>query len=112
LRKRTVSDYYQGSLDTFVSDTRYVYDGKLVIQERNSGNTPIVTYTRGIDLSGTREGAGGIGGLLGRTASGTTAYYHCDGNGNITCMLNGSQSVVAMYEYDPYGNLLSSSVGC
>src|SRR6266545_7754636 len=44
------------------SETRYVYDGMRVIQERNSGNTPTVSYTRGLDLSGSLEGAGGIGG--------------------------------------------------
>ena len=47
-----------------------------VIQERN---VPQVTYTRGLDLSGSLEGAGGIGGLLGRTAHGGAAgatYAH------------------------------------
>ena len=29
-----------------------------------------LTYTRGLDLSGTRQGAGGIGGLLARTLVG------------------------------------------
>ena len=48
-------------------ETRYLYDGKLVVQERDSSNTPRVTYTRGKDLSGSREGAGGIGGLLARS---------------------------------------------
>ncbi len=42
------------------------------------------TYTRGLDLSGTLEGAGGIGGLLARTLSGASYYYHADGNGNVT----------------------------
>src|SRR5438552_3528996 len=48
-------------------ETRYVYDGMRVIQERDSGNTPTVSYTRGSDLSGSPEGAGGIGGLLARS---------------------------------------------
>ena len=39
------------------SETRYVYDGMRVIQERNSSNTPTVSYTRGTDLSGGLEGA-------------------------------------------------------
>src|SRR5713226_212002 len=39
-----------------------------VIQERTgTNNTPAVSYTRGLDLSGTLEGAGGIGGLLARS---------------------------------------------
>jgi YD repeat-containing protein len=48
-------------------DTRYVYAGNLVIQERNASNVPTVSYVRGTDLSGTFEGAGGIGGLLARS---------------------------------------------
>ena len=35
--------------------------------------------------------------------------YHADGNGNITCLINTNQSVVASYRYDPFGNTLSSS---
>src|SRR6266481_189134 len=65
-------------------------------------------YTRGNDLSGSLEGAGGIGGLLARTSSGHN-YYFCDGNGNITYMLNSSQAMVASYRYDPFGNTISSS---
>lgn len=97
---------------------RYVYDGNLVIQERNGDNLPQVTYTRGSDLSSSLEGAGGIGGLLARTdnttlsiQSSTTAhgYYHADGNGNVTALVNGNQMIVARYLYDPYGNTLSAS---
>jgi len=40
------------------NELHYVYDGLLVIQERASNNTPLVTYTRGVDLSGTMQGAG------------------------------------------------------
>ena len=67
-----------------------------VIQERDGSNNPLVSYTRGNDLSGTMEGAGGIGGLLARSDgySGgnftTHIYYFADGNGNITYMLNSS----------------------
>jgi hypothetical protein len=39
----------------------------LIVQERNAGHTPQVQYTRGLELSGTIEGAGGIGGLLMRS---------------------------------------------
>src|SRR5207237_1648682 len=49
------------------SETHYIYDGWRVIQERDAANTPQVAYTRGPDLSGTLEGAGGIGGLLARS---------------------------------------------
>jgi RHS repeat-associated protein len=97
------------------STTRYVYDGRRVIQERDGSNTPTVSYTRGNDLSGTLEEAGGIGGLLARSVGfdGTNwtshADYFADGNGNITTMIDGGLNVVASYRYDPFGNLISSS---
>ena len=100
------------------SEVHYVYDGNLVIQERDANNLPQVTYTRGADLSGKLEGAGGIGGLLARTAnpstissqpstSFSTAIFHSDGNGNVMCLVYSNQTIAAKYEYDPYGNLLS-----
>ena len=95
----------------------YVYDGNVVVQERNGGNLPVVTYTRGRDLSGTFQGAGGVGGLLARTDNSVLAtlplaahaYYHADGNGNITCLINSSNAVMARYLYDPFGRILSQS---
>jgi RHS repeat-associated protein len=100
---------------TLNGETQYVYDGWRVIQERNSSGTPVVSYTRGTDLSGSMEGAGGIGGLLARSHGysagnwSTHSYYHADGNGNITYLLNAGQSMVANYKYDAYGNTLASS---
>ena len=102
---------------TLTNEVHYVYDGRLVIQERNASNLPQVTYTRGTDLSETLEGAGGIGGLLARTDNNlltasdpqANAYYHSDGNGNVTALINTNGTVVARYSYDPYGNILSMS---
>jgi RHS repeat-associated protein len=113
LFRRRVRKEYTWSSGTWnlASEIRYLYDGRLVLQERDANNLPAVTYTRGIDLSGSRQGAGGIGGLLARTdhGSGQSAFYHADGNGNITALVNGQQLVVARYIYDPFGNTLSRS---
>src|SRR5207237_8301300 len=89
------------------SETRYIYDGSRVVQERDTNNTPTVSYTRGNDLSLSLEGAGGIGGLLARSSgySGgnwtSHAYYYADAGGNITSMTDGNQAVVASSRYDP-----------
>jgi RHS repeat-associated protein len=102
------------------NEVRYIYDGRLVIQERHytpQGSTLVplttVTYTRGNDLSGTFEGAGGIGGLLDRSEISNLksphSYYHSDGNGNITALVNTNGLVVARYSYDPYGTILAMS---
>lgn len=111
LRRRIRRDYaWTGSAWKLTAEVRYVYDGKVVIQERDANSMPNVSYTRGRDLGGTFEAMGGIGGLLARTdntsLAPTSAYYHCDGNGNITALIDESQRIVARYAYDPYGNLL------
>jgi RHS repeat-associated protein len=118
MRRRMRKEFtWQSGAWVQTNEVRYLYDGNLVIQERDANNLPQVGYTRGIDLSGSLQGAGGIGGLLARTdlalwalGSGLShAYYHADGNGNVTMLINASNAVVAKYEYDPYGNVLSRS---
>jgi len=92
MRRRIRREYTWNGAWSQTDEVHYIYDGNLVIQERSSPGPQTVTYTRGRDLSGTLEGAGGIGGLLARTdrgllASGDVdghAYYHADGNGNVT----------------------------
>ena len=111
-RRRVRKEFiWQNSTWAVAPETRYVYDGSLPIQERDGNNLPLVTYTRGQDLSGTRQGAGGIGGLLARTDHSTItpthAFYHSDNLGNITALVNSRQYVVARYLYDPFGNTLS-----
>ena len=96
------------------SETHYIYDGWRVIQERDSNNLQVVSYTRGTDLSGSPEGAGGIGGLLARSQFGSGSwtnhdFYFADANGNITALVNTSQSLSASYRYDPFGNIISES---
>jgi RHS repeat-associated protein len=117
-RRRVRREYrWQSSAWYLTNEVHYVYDGMLAVQERDTLNNPVLTYTRGIDLSGTLAQAGGIGGLLARTdngqmlmgSSGAHAYYHADGNGNITCLINQGGVVVARYSYDPYGNQLGIS---
>lgn len=109
MRLRARREYKaNGASWTQTNECRYVYDSKLPIQERDANNIPQVSYTRGLDLSGGLQGAGGIGGLLARSdsGSGSHAYYHADGNGNITMMVNEKSAIVAKYLYDPYGSIL------
>jgi RHS repeat-associated protein len=86
------------------NEVRYLYDRDLVIQERDAANVPMVTYTRG--MSGMSVG-GSTSGLLARTDSSGSAYYHTDGGGNITTLVYSNQVVAAKYLYDPFGNLVS-----
>jgi RHS repeat-associated protein len=63
----------------------------------------------GLDLSGTMQGAGGVGGLLSVTSSAGGFYPTYDGNGNVSEYLDGSGAVAAHYEYDAFGNVVFSS---
>jgi RHS repeat-associated protein len=115
--RRKVQKYYSGGQWTTYDTRHYVYDGMRVIQERNSSNVPAVAYTRGSDLSGSLEGAGGIGGLLARSDTYSRGSftrhpgYHADGNGNVTALVDSAQALAASYRYNPYGGLLRSSGG-
>jgi len=107
-RRRITREYgWQAGTGAWVktNETRFIYDGRLVIQERNSSNGSTVTYTRGIDLGGGFATAGGTGGLLARTDSNGSAFYHSDGAGNITALSEGMESIAARYLYSPFGRL-------
>jgi len=110
-RRRVQRDYgWSSGAWVKTNETRLVYDGNLILQHRDSGNTPTLTLTRGRDLSGSRAGAGGIGGLLAMTeSSGTNNYYQADDNGNVTCLIATNQLIVAKYLYDPFGSTLAIS---
>jgi RHS repeat-associated protein len=117
MRRRVRKEFtWQSGTWTQTNAAYYVYDGNLVIQERDMNNLPTVTYTRGRDMSGSFEGAGGIGGLLARTAQAYVdaplaghSFYHADGNGNVTMLIDSSQGIVAKYLYDAFGNMISKS---
>ena len=89
----------------------FVYDGWNLISEITVGGAQSITnrYLWGLDLSGTQQGAGGIGGLLSVARNGVT-YYPCyDANGNITDYVDQNGVVAAHQEYDAYGNTVVSS---
>lgn len=88
----------------------FVYDGWNMVQEVRSQMSEVRTnrYVWGLDLSGTFQGAGGIGGLLAVTFGGTTsmssAFYVHDVSGNVMGLVDTNGTTVAHYEYDPFGN--------
>jgi RHS repeat-associated protein len=117
MRRRVRREYVWGSgIWNFQSEIKYVYDGNLAIQERwftpqvsTNVAQDLVTYTRGNDLSGTFQGAGGIGGMLARSCSAAeaTLLYHADGNGNISALASAIGILQGRYLYDPCGNTLA-----
>lgn len=115
MRKRVEFTYNSAGTPVWSTETHYIYDGLCVIQERDTNNTSTVSYTRGLDLGGRLQGAGGIDGLLARSSGysggnwSTHCFYHADGSGNITYLVDSSQAMAATYRYDPFGNTISSS---
>jgi len=94
---------------------RWVYDGWNRIALLSPSGTVTEEYLWGLDLSGSMQGAGGVGGLLlwSRTYdSGASwqSYYPCyDGNGNVTELLDDDGERAAQWEYDPFGNTVASA---
>ncbi len=97
--------------------TLFIHDGwNLVAEYALESNAWALdrTYTRGLDLSGSLLGAGGVGGLLAvdlkRAVTGGAAigvYYPLyDGNGNIEAYLTSTGDFAAIYQYDAFGNVL------
>ena len=87
---------------------RYVYfpGSFLVLAVLDGSNAIKEVYTRGPDLSGSLDGAGGIGGILACTyASGATYCSHADIMGNVIALTDASGSVAATFRYTPFGQL-------
>jgi RHS repeat-associated protein len=85
----------------------FVYDGWNLFAILNPQSSILQSFVWGNDLSGTMTKAGGVGGLLMASISGTNCFTSSDGNGNITALINATdRSLAARYEYNPYGILL------
>ena len=82
--------------------TLYVYDGFNCIAEY-AGAALSKTRTWGLDLSGSLQGAGGVGGLLAEKQGDDCFYPTYDGNGNISEYLAADGTPAAHFEYDPFG---------
>jgi RHS repeat-associated protein len=92
----------------------FIYDGWNVVQE-SINHQPSTTnyYVWGLDLSGSLQGAGGIGGLLAGTFGGTTsvssAFYCHDANGNVGQLVDADGALLAHYEYSSFGETVVST---
>jgi RHS repeat-associated protein len=91
---------------------RYVYlpGTFLVVAVLDGTNGVKEVYTHGPDLSGSIGGAGGIGGILHESplpGGGGGGYYHADANGNIVAATSSSGTVVAAYQYTPFGRVIA-----
>jgi RHS repeat-associated protein len=87
-------------------DRRFLYDGWNLVAELDglAANTVIQTYVWGLDLSGTLQGAGGVGGLLRCSTNTATHALATDGNGNIVASLDlATGQTTHESDYGPFG---------
>jgi RHS repeat-associated protein len=109
LEKKIYSWNVSTSTYALQGTTKFVYDGWNVIAELDANYAPVRTLIWGQDVSGSLQDAGGIGGLLLINEGGATFQAGCDGNGNVTILVNaGTGKLAASYDYDPFGNALKS----
>lgn len=98
------------------SVTRWLYDGWNPVAEFSSTTesggllTRTSDYVWGLDLSGSLQGAGGVGGLLAvvrHSGQSEAGYFPAfDGNGNVIGWTDEAGQVIRRIDYDPYGNVL------
>ena len=88
----------------------FVYDGWMLVVERierSGGQFDQIDYWWGKDISGTLDGAGGIGGLLYIRKNGCEVYVPLyDGHGNVMQYVDKQGTIVASYAYDAFGNIM------
>jgi RHS repeat-associated protein len=98
--------------DVVTEDLKFISDGWRHVAELNWTNSEVVrSYVWGSDLSGSMDGAGGVGGLLVMNSAANGAYFCAhDGNGNVAALVKASDGTVsARYEYEPFGIVLRAT---
>ncbi len=109
--QKTVSTW-NGSAYVAQSTNRFVYDGWNLIAVLSPNSSLLSSFMWGLDLSGSMQGAGGVGGLLftWNTELGTQNFVAYGGNGNVTALVSATNGTVsAQYEYGPFGELLRAT---
>jgi RHS repeat-associated protein len=106
------AERWNGSSWVTTSSNRFLYDSWNLIAELNATNNAVIrSYVWGLDLSGSIQGAGGVGGLLAvNDAANSSHFCVYDGNGNIAALAKAADGTVsANYEYGPFDELIRAS---
>ena len=120
--RRVRKQLYSWSTNTanwsLTADTFFTYDGWNLIREERRPDAYYrsinMDYAWGLDVSGTMQKAGGVGGLLGITKTLPTTnnlppsvYYTAyDALGNVTTLVATNGTIAASYLYSPFGETL------
>lgn len=92
---------------TVAESRAFLYDSWNMIAETYGTNTTY--YVWGLDLSGSRQGAGGVGGLLAVVKDSATYIPAYDANGNVTEYVSTNGTIASHYEYSPFGETVIQS---
>jgi RHS repeat-associated protein len=102
-----------GGTGTPLLNNRFLYDGWNLVAELNATNNAVIRrYQWGLDLSGSEQGAGGVGGLLSISylPAPTSSFVAYDGNGNVAGLVDVvTGAVTANYEYGPFAEPIRMS---
>ena len=96
-----------------VNTLNFLYDGWNLVAILNPQSSILDSFVWGSDLSGSMQGAGGVGGLLEVSYHGsstTNCFPAFDGNGNLAALVNTADgTIVANYEYGPFGEVIRAT---
>jgi RHS repeat-associated protein len=116
--ERVISTWNTNTLNYQPSTTnKFVWDGQVLLAILNHTNGLVASFARGLDLSGSIQGAGGVGGVLAvsfglstNSYQQTTHFAGFDGNGNLSALVSSTNGVVtAQYDYSPFGETLRAN---
>lgn len=93
---------------------RFFYDGWNLVGQVDEVTGTRLSFVWGSDLSGSMQGAGGVGGLkaliVHNGSLAGTYFYSYDGNGNVAALVNAADGTeAARYEYGPFLELLRAT---
>jgi len=105
-----VTATWNGSTYVPSETNRFVWDGQILLAMLNGTNGIDISFMRGLDLSGSTYGAGGVGGVLNAMLKTNGTHFFCyDGNGNVASLISTVGTCSAEYCYDPFGATLRAS---
>lgn len=108
--QKTVKEYDSGTSSwATMAQIKFLYDGWNLLAEYDSPNSDalIRSHVWGLDLSGTPQGVGGVGGLLWSSQSSGDYAPGLDGNGNIIAWVNlNDGSLAGTAEHGAFGETL------
>ncbi len=95
-----------------ISKTKFLYDGWNLLTELDAlnGNALVRSHVWGLDLSGSQQGAGGVGGLLWSSTPTHSFAASADANGNIVAWINtATLAVSGRADYGPFGERVQAT---